>query len=344
MPEELNLDVTDIEIEYARLKERYADLLIQADYMQQYFDAMVYGSLYAYEIDISEDKIITVPELFEQLYNCRKNSSYNAFLRLMCSALISDTDRQLVFEAISRQSLLKAFEDGKRQTSIDFLGKSKDDTLSWFQIRVFLIQHPVSGNIHGVTTIKNVQKEKLRDLKLQKRAQEDALTHLANRSYMEEQVKLALQEAADHHCIMLIDIDDFKSINDTFGHQAGDLVLKTFSKLLLSKFRKEDIVARLGGDEFFIFTKNATPDIVEQRAKSILASCKTLMPADSGIKVSPSIGISVYPNHGVNLDTLYKNADAALYYSKQHGKNSYTFFSKKIISTDSASPDGDLQK
>ncbi|MDY5682785.1 MAG: GGDEF domain-containing protein [Treponema sp.] len=328
---EQNLGITEIEIEYARLKERYVDLMIRADYMEQYFNAMVYGSLFAYEIDATEDKLISIPDLIADMYKCRKNSSYNALLKLLCRDRVSETDCKVVYDTVSREAILKAYRNGSRQISIDYLGKGKEDRLTWFQNRLFLIQHPVSGNIHAIVTIKDVQKEKMRDLNLQKRAQEDALTQLANRSYMEEQIRLALQENNDFHCLMLLDIDNFKLINDTFGHQTGDEVLKTFSKMLISKFRKGDIIARLGGDEFLVFMKNANPAIVEPRTKSILESCKTLMGSDSKIKISPSIGISFFPEHGVNFDSLYKNADIALYSSKQKGKNTYTIFSGKII-------------
>ena len=328
---EQNLGITEIEIEYARLKERYVDLMIRADYMEQYFNAMVYGSLFAYEIDATEDKLLSIPDLIADMYKCRKNSSYNALLKLLCRDRVSETDYKVVYDTVSREAILKAYRNGSRQISIDYLGKGKEDRLTWFQNRLFLIQHPVSGNIHAIVTIKDVQKEKLRDLNLQKRAQEDALTQLANRSYMEEQIRLALQENNDFHCLMLLDIDNFKLINDTFGHQTGDEVLKTFSKMLISKFRKGDIIARLGGDEFLVFMKNANPAIVEPRTKSILESCKTLMGSDSKIKISPSIGISFFPEHGVNFDSLYKNADIALYSSKQKGKNTYTIFSGKII-------------
>lgn len=326
--------VSQLEIEYARLKEKYADLLIQNDYMEQYYAAMVYGSVFAYEIDVTKDKILTLPEKLQEMYHVHVNSSYDAFLKTASKATITETDQELVYTYASREAILKAYALGERQISVEFLARDAADEIKWFRNRLYLLQHPVSGDIHAIVTTKNIQQQKINELRLQERARLDPLTHLANRNFLEEQFTLELQSEHKNHCALLLDIDDFKNINDTYGHQTGDSVLIAFAKMLQGKFRHDDIVARLGGDEFFVFMKNADPQIIHSRAQMIIEACKTLMPAESGITITPSIGISIYPDHGKTFKELYKNADIALYTSKLNGKNSYTVFSPELMKRD----------
>lgn len=331
---DIDLTVNQLEYQYAQLKEKYAELLIKSDYMGQYYTAMVYGSLFAYEIDATKNKIISFPDVLKSFYKVKEGSSYNALIKMICDTMIEEEDKEIVYNTVCQESILKAYEQGQKRISIDYLSKSNVNKVSWYRNRLYLLQHPVSGNVHAVITISDIQQQKLDELKLQKRATVDPLTQLANRTFLEEQVATTLQNEHKNHCAILLDIDNFKGINDTFGHQAGDAVLTSFAKMLKGKFRTDDTVARLGGDEFFVFMKNANPAIIYPRAQSILEACKTLMPEDSGIKVTPSIGISIYPDHGESFTDLYKNADIALYHSKKKGKNTYTIYNQNLTKTD----------
>lgn len=164
------------------------------------------------------------------------------------------------------------------------------------------------------------------------KAEHDSLTGLYNRAAMEAAINsfFAGHEKAGGTLFML-DIDNFKSVNDTFGHDKGDELLVQISNLLLSSFREEDVAARLGGDEFAVFVPVLLPlTDLQQRAKAL---CERLEIQLDGIKISATIGIANAPLHGSDYQTLYKNADSALLAAKRLGKNQY-----KIYDTQMAMP------
>ena len=154
---------------------------------------------------------------------------------------------------------------------------------------------------------------------MQQRAVTDSLTGLYTRSYGEEQIGRLLGEAHPG-TLMIIDMDDFKRINDTFGHIRGDNTLKMFASVLKNNMKPEDVVCRLGGDEFAVFFTNLTDrQEVAKRAQGIL----DMLPDQT----SASIGIAISPIDGKTFDTLYNNANKSLYYVKRKGKNAYAFYS-----------------
>ncbi len=155
----------------------------------------------------------------------------------------------------------------------------------------------------------------------------DSLTGVFNRSYIER--KIAELIAENHVGTMFImDIDNFKKVNDTLGHIAGDKTLQLFADILRDNTRKVDIVGRLGGDEFVIFFMDMTTrEVALEKARSIINTFLEKFRETYALEeVSISIGIAGCPTDGKTFEALYKNADKALYYIKNKGKNSYHFF------------------
>ena len=163
----------------------------------------------------------------------------------------------------------------------------------------------------------------------------DSLTGLYNRSYLEQKVTEMVNEGTKG-TLFIMDIDNFKKVNDTFGHIAGDKTLKLLADTLRENTRKMDIVGRLGGDEFVIFYSDMTDrKVSENKAGSIIDMF--LEKFRSGYclpEVSVSIGIVHCPENGKDFKTLYKNADKALYYTKNNGKNFYHFYDGKKEETE----------
>ena len=158
----------------------------------------------------------------------------------------------------------------------------------------------------------------------------DALTGLYNRSYLEKMVTDYIKE--EHTgTLFIIDMDNFKKVNDTFGHIAGDRTLQLFAETLRENTRKMDVLGRLGGDEFVVFFLDMIDkEVAEDKAQAIADSflCKFRQLYDLS-DISVSVGIAHCPEDGRDFKTLYKNADKALYYIKNNGKNSYHFFDEK---------------
>ncbi len=177
--------------------------------------------------------------------------------------------------------------------------------------------------------------------KLQKQASYDELTGLPNRSLASDRLEQTLLKARRHNlkpAVAFLDLDNFKYINDTFGHAAGDDLLREAARRLSGCARGSDTVARLGGDEFLLVldddgkTKGHQPESgVRRVAERIIKSfAKPFVIEDQELNITPSIGFSLYPKDGEDSNQLMRHADAAMYRSKNDGKNTYCFFSPEM--------------
>jgi diguanylate cyclase (GGDEF)-like protein/PAS domain S-box-containing protein len=170
---------------------------------------------------------------------------------------------------------------------------------------------------------------------LQEQAFRDSLTGLYNRRYLEETLPREISRAKrEEHllALIMIDIDHFKKVNDTFGHAAGDEVLKYLSSILSNNARESDIICRYGGEEFLVVLPGMSLDNALQRVESwrILFSEQPFKQADLLINVTFSAGISVFPEHSSDADKLIALADDALYLSKREGRNCVTCAAKSL--------------
>jgi diguanylate cyclase (GGDEF)-like protein len=170
-------------------------------------------------------------------------------------------------------------------------------------------------------------------------AYHDGLTSLPNRSLFSKMLSQSISEASRYHrqlAVLFLDLDRFKHINDTLGHDAGDQLLQEVAQRITACLRASDTVARLGGDEFVILLPELSEDkyvaITAQKVLSTIARPFNLQ--DHEFRVTASIGISVFPQDGLDEQTLKKNADIAMYQAKQQGKNNFQFYSEKL-NTDS---------
>ena len=161
------------------------------------------------------------------------------------------------------------------------------------------------------------------------KSRRDGLTGLLNRNAMFELIASTL-EGLGHkgrHSLFMIDLDNFKAINDNFGHVFGDAVLREVADGIRSVFPPTDALARIGGDEFLVFLENVDkPDVLARKAGEVGSTLhKSYIGPGQNFPLSCSVGISVYPDDGRTVIDLFKSADAAMYASKQHGKDRYSF-------------------
>ena len=169
-------------------------------------------------------------------------------------------------------------------------------------------------------------------MELQNKAETDLLTELLNKISTENKIKEYLEgEGRDKTSMMcVLDIDNFKKINDTMGHAFGDEVLATLGKRIRTEFRVTDIIGRTGGDEFIIFLKDLKDDAVIEREAGRVGGFFKDFTVGTYTKYSPtaSIGAAIYPRDGSDYESMYKAADTALYKAKKRGKNQLAFFSE----------------
>ena len=197
--------------------------------------------------------------------------------------------------------------------------------------------HNRNGRVTGaVIVFRDVSESRSRVLKMAHMAQHDVLTGLPNRALLNDRLARSIGLAQRHGKrvgLMFLDLDHFKRINDSLGHAAGDELLQLVAERLMLCVRSTDTVCRLGGDEFVILLGElgANHDaalIAEKLLDAFVAPC---LIADRELHVSMSIGISIYPDDGDDVDTLMKNADTAMYQAKASGRDNFKFFTPATL-------------
>jgi diguanylate cyclase (GGDEF)-like protein len=166
-------------------------------------------------------------------------------------------------------------------------------------------------------------------------AQHDTLTGLPNRSFVLSGFRSALQNIERQGlqaALLYIDLDNFKTVNDSLGHAAGDELLVTMAERLRSVLRERDMVVRLGGDEFLVLASahDIAEDITALAQRIVRAVSQTIPLGTTDVRVTPSIGISLYPKDSKDVDTLMRQADMAMYSAKDKGRNSFVFFTTSM--------------
>jgi diguanylate cyclase (GGDEF)-like protein/PAS domain S-box-containing protein len=207
----------------------------------------------------------------------------------------------------------------------------------WVHSRGKVTQRDSDGRARRMTgTSTNVTKRRMAEERAEYLATRDALTGLPNRVLLHDRLEQAVVNAARVHggfAFMFIDLDRFKTINDSLGHHAGDELLKGVAQRLTACVRASDTVARLGGDEFAVILENlgGDEDGAQNVAQKMIASMAAPMLVEGqALNTSCSIGISAFPADGRDSGTLMKNADVAMYYAKEKGRNNYQFFSSEM--------------
>lgn len=178
--------------------------------------------------------------------------------------------------------------------------------------------------------IYGVARDVTREYEAQLAAERDAMTGLLNREATINSIKnfLVHGNTSGKHALFLIDIDNFKQVNDSLGHQMGDQVITDIAQLIKSTFRDNDVVGRIGGDEFFVLMKNAkTIDNIRDKAQHLITKLQYLCTAQNiSIELSGSVGISVFDGNEKSFEQLYSEADTALYSVKNSHKNHFYIF------------------
>jgi diguanylate cyclase (GGDEF)-like protein len=182
-----------------------------------------------------------------------------------------------------------------------------------------------------VVTLQDITERKERELKLYFLANHDSLTRLPNRNLLNERMEGAVERSKRTNqpfALLFMDLDNFKHINDVFGHPVGDHLLVSLAERFKQHLRGTDTIARLGGDEFAVLVEelDSPVSVIPVVQKLISITTKPIQLRNREMSVTTSIGISVYPQDGEEPEELLKNADAALYFTKSAGKNNFTMY------------------
>ena len=231
-------------------------------------------------------------------------------------------------------TLLQALKKKESLRGLEF-GLMKKSGILWLEV----MATPLHIDGYGMAiAFRDISERKSAEARISYLAYYDEITGLPRKKFFIEKLSIMLEEALRHHKkvgILSIDIDNFKYMNDSYGHNFGDSFLQVVSEKLMNAIRNYDIISREGGDEFLI----ALPDLENEADAAIVCESikdsfvNAIMVENHSIFTSMSIGISIFPNDGKEPESLIKNADNALHLAKKRGKNTFSFYTPFLQST-----------
>jgi diguanylate cyclase (GGDEF)-like protein len=232
------------------------------------------------------------------------------------------------------RTFCKELSMGKPNISAELRARDSKGCFVWFSMVGTTIFDSKGNPVSVIGQTTNIDHEKQEMENLKNLSERDPLTKLYNRETAQKLIDNVLKHSDEHdiHAFCMIDVDNFKSVNDTYGHIFGDAVLTEISSKLKAAFEKEHIASRYGGDEFIVFIKYAPSiEYIEEKAQLINELLKEIYVGDNSERhITTSVGIAIYPGAGTTRKTLMKHADIALYYSKNAGKSCYHIYNEAM--------------
>ena len=241
-------------------------------------------------------------------------------------------DESMVYEEdiAYYKSIFRGLLKSPKNETIEYRTKRFDSDYTWYQINLTSLLGPEGYVTRVVGRMINIHEKKLKELDLLLRAEKDALTGLYNKGATMQLIQNAVEDSKKDtlNALMIIDLDNFKEVNDLMGHAQGDQVLVDTASALNDIFKGGDIVGRIGGDEFVVFMKNlnaiSNADILANKVVNNVNY--SLDYEDRQINVTCSVGVAIFPYHGSDYEELFNKADKAVYTAKANGKCGYRIY------------------
>lgn len=289
--------------------------------MHQYQIILSQTQNVTFELDVPTDTI-TFSDTWKDMF-CYTPSTRNFIATLPAKAHIHSADIPGLLQR------LKAMKKGESYQTID-LRLSDGKKFVWFCLRATAMYDDDGKLLKIIGILLNIDEAKRAASALQNQAERDSLTKLLNKETCKRQVEAYLSSFPDgaYCAMMVIDLDNFKKINDKYGHMFGDTVLLKATQAIKTFFRDRDIVARIGGDEFMVLMKDVSDQaLVKNRCAQMLDSFQILLDDDEVREITSfSIGVALSPQHADSYEKLFKYADQAMYEAKKQGKNNYAIY------------------
>ena len=286
-----------------------------------------------YEIDITHNRAASeaTRQYFESLGVPRSTAAYDEALKIIAEKQIKEEYRAGYLSTFSPEHVLNAYGIGVENLRYEFMiTKDGGESYYWMRITARIFFWDEDQSVRMFVYRQNIDDEKQREKYMYEKMKRDSLTGLYHKVATQEQIDHLLAEApGETYAFFILDIDDFKEVNDTHGHAMGDLVIARFADMLKAQFREHDIVGRIGGDEFAVFVPVPSAEYARQKAESLVAALRIQYggSCDKGhLHLSTSIGVAMAPKDGSDFSTLYQRADSALYDVKEKGKNGFKLY------------------
>ncbi|PKM72156.1 MAG: hypothetical protein CVU91_10525 [Firmicutes bacterium HGW-Firmicutes-16] len=308
----------------AKIREANKSLSHELGNQIELQSALTRDAIYISQANLTRNKVISGLEFYNEPLE-RLHDEYDAWFEYAKLKVHVD-DYDIYFKSLERQNLLDTFSKGVEPKPFEYRRLNTDNNYHWVRLVLRMFNDVETNDVYVFAYGFDIDKEVHDRQALMLDAQTDIFTGLYNKATTETLIGEEVGKGAG--IMFLLDIDDFKSVNDRFGHEAGDCVLRYFSDLLINIFRKGDIVGRVGGDEFMIYIRDtADISIAKGKASEILKALKTGVDYENiRIIVTSSIGITVIDEKNYSFSEAYNQADSALYEAKFNGKNGYVIY------------------
>ncbi len=286
------------------------------------------------EINCTKNKVIRIINNEKEI-ELGRYDDYDLVLNLLRSTAVNE-EHIACFDNMTSKMLIDRYESGITEGEFEFEGfdfnastKERDESKKlWHRFRYSVKKDHSTDDIISIFTINEIHDEKITQLELKRRSEIDDLTDVYNKVTVYNKINAYL-ESDNVGTLFMIDLDNFKLVNDNMGHHIGDNVLKDVVNEIKSCFRQSEIIGRIGGDEFIVLMLGTTSDkLINEKANSLCEKINRVYNDGSGysVNISASIGISRAPVDGTSYDELFPKADEAMYQSKNTGKNNYTIY------------------
>ncbi|MDD4414543.1 MAG: GGDEF domain-containing protein [Oscillospiraceae bacterium] len=312
------------------INKRYEKELKMSREMQ-YHQILLSSVMQIYKLNISKDIIIDGNRECADKYGFEPTTSYSKMINHLILKAVHPEDAQNILKVLSQENIINTFEQGESEIVVEVRMTEPGESYIWVKITLNLLHESDTADIIGIATVKNIDRRKKREAEMQNLAKLDSLCNIYNHGTVKQLMTEYLAnegEKSNIHAVLIIDVDDFKSINDTYGHLTGDNLLLEATSRIRKLFRSSDIFGRVGGDEFLLLLKDISdPATASKKAGEINQVIRSLRFSDfPGLSVSVSIGIALYPRHGTSFEELFLKADTALYRAKVKGKNTFVLY------------------
>lgn len=293
--------------------------------MRDFYQASLSEAVAYAELDLESGQVLEIGGVWST-YDKEKNANMEDFLQYLAenqNLETSDYEHELVSEYPNFEDLNQMLRNGEKTQRFTFRRKF-NGAWHWVELVVHIFKEQFSENTYALLYVKDVDTQKKQEIAQREAAELDPLTGVYNRKAFREQVESYLEDNPEEKkgALILCDLDDFKSINDRYGHIIGDSVLKYVASCLQKAFEDKHIVGRFGGDEFLAFVKgDMTKEGMSQQMDKLFAMLKQY----KEVAVSCSVGIMFVEGKNFSYQDCMQDADVALYKSKENGKNQYCF-------------------
>ena len=278
-----------------------------------------------YEIDIEDDIVIR-----EYANRKKEAGKYSDVLEQFIEKRVLDQYQAYLRESCSLEYMKRCFQQQVYDYIVEYEYIRNNGSPYWVASELHLEEE--KGIRKAFMTVRDIDSKKRRELHLEQQAVFDALTQVYNRSAGIRKISTALEtmQPEDISAFLILDLDNFKQVNDCLGHMMGDQVLIEVARIMKTHFRNYDVICRLGGDEFIIFIQKIPLEALDKIVRSFLRKLVlTYSSEGKEVTVSASVGAALAPVHGTDFSQLYEKADSALYQVKNSSKNDYMLYKEK---------------